>query len=95
MNNTTTYVLMIVAGVLLLYMLMNRNNPNCGCRENLSIDQRCRCSECVKMVNKLKEEGLLFGCSKRDNLYEVSDPELCDMSYRKALLHGCNVAGTN
>lgn len=94
MNDNMTYVLMIVAGALVLYMLMN-SKKSCGCRENLSIDQRCRCSECVKMVNKLKDEGLLFGCSKRDNLYEVSDPELCDMSYRKALLHGCNVAGTN
>lgn len=93
-QNTVYYLVIAVAVVVVIYLMMDSKKYDSH-KENLSIAQRCRCEDCVQAVNKLKRHNNLFGCAPRNNPYEISDPELCEMSYRKKLLHGCNVAGLN
>ena len=90
MADTQLSPLHIVLGVavvlLVLYLLRSKG---CGMKEGMCVD-KCHCNQCAQACARMKLAGHLYGCNRNCPTY---NPAVCELSYRKCLLHGCNVAG--
>jgi hypothetical protein len=81
--NLMHLVLLVVLILFVCFLLSPRN------RESMTLD-KCHCEQCPDACLRMKLSGTLHGCNRNCPSY---NPALCELSYRKCLLHGCNVAG--
>jgi hypothetical protein len=94
-------LLLALIGFLLFVMMRCKADENlkvgetAGCPAGVNVQpvhwKSCRCPDCETVALQQARNGELYGCNP-NNPYVPYSKEECDYQYRKALLHGCNVA---
>ena len=90
------HVLFVVGVIMVAVFVMQRCSLSLNCssqKEGLHVQRvhntSCNCGgACERKCYQLAKEGLLYGCNPNDTSSPCT-PELCNLSYRKCVLHGC------
>ena len=90
------HIVLAVVLIVVIVMVCKKCSFSCGGgSEGLNVHPvkapSCRCPKCAQAVLKQAHNGQLYGCDP-NNPFVPFGGDICNTSYRKALLHGCGVA---